>query len=77
MLAAVRVGSLTTLIYGTGCVIDFFWDELGSDKGRGTEMAAELCRALGVNANEATERRLLLTRATLGAWERHLRFATA
>ena len=46
MLAAARVGSLATLIYGTGCVIDFFWDEIGSDRGRGTEMAAELCRAL-------------------------------
>ncbi len=77
MLAAARVGSLATLIYGTGCVIDFFWDEIGSDKGRGTEMAAELCRALAVKARDASERRRLLTRATLGAWERHLRFAAA
>ncbi len=75
MLAAVRVGSLATLIYGTGCVIDFFWDEIGSGKGRGTEMAAELCRALAVEAQDASQRRRLLTRATLGAWERHLRFA--
>jgi hypothetical protein len=77
MLAAARVGSLATLIYGTGCVIDFFWDEIGSDRSRGTEMAAELCRALGVDARDASERRRLLTRATLGAWERHLRFAAA
>jgi hypothetical protein len=77
MLAAARVGSLATLIYGSGCVIDFFWDELGSDRGRGTEMATELCRALGVEAPDALERRRLLTRATLGAWERHLRFAAA
>ena len=75
MLAAARVGSLATLIYGTGCVIDFFWDEIGSGRGRGTEMVAELCRALGVEARDASERRRLLTRATLGAWERHLRFA--
>jgi len=77
MLAAARVGSLATLIYGTGCVIDFFWDEIGSDRSRGTEMTAELCRALGVDARDASERRRLLTRATLGAWERHLRFAAA
>ena len=77
MLAAARVGSLATLIYGTGCVIDFFWDEIGSGEGRGTEMAAELCRALAVEARDASERRRLLTRATLGAWERHLRFAAA
>ena len=77
MLAAARVGSLATLIYGSGCVIDFFWDEIGSDRGRGTEMATELCRALGVEAVDAPERRRLLTRATLGAWERHLRFAAA
>jgi hypothetical protein len=77
MLAAARVGSLATLIYGTGCVIDFFWDDIGSGRGRGTEMAAELCGALGVEARDASERRRLLTRATLGAWERHLRFAAA
>ncbi len=77
MFAAARVGSLATLIYGTGCVIDFFWDEIGSDGSRGTEMAAELCRTLAVEAQDASQRRRLLTRATLGAWERHLRFAAA
>jgi hypothetical protein len=77
MFAAARVGSLATLIYGSGCVLDFFWDEIGSDRGRGTEMADELCRSLGVEAREPSERRRLLTRATLGAWERHLRFAAA
>ncbi|MGO9594879.1 MAG: hypothetical protein ACLPZ0_14485 [Steroidobacteraceae bacterium] len=77
MLAAARVGSLATLIYGTGCVIDFFWDEIGSGQGRGPEMAAELCRTLAVEARDSFERRRLLTRATLGAWERHLRFAGA
>jgi len=77
MFAAARVGSLATLIYGTGCVIDFFWEEIGSGKGRGTEMAAELCRTLGVESDDASERRRLLTRATLGAWETHLRFAAA
>ena len=77
MIAAARVGSLATLIYGSGCVIDFFWDEIGSDKGRGTEMAAELCRALAIKARDPSERRRLLTRATLTAWERHLRFSAA
>jgi hypothetical protein len=77
ILAAARVGSLATLIYGTGCMIDFFWDEIGSDRGRGNEMAAEVCRAFAVEAQDASERRRLLTRATLGAWERHLRFAAA
>ncbi|HWJ40180.1 MAG TPA: hypothetical protein VNT29_03580 [Candidatus Limnocylindrales bacterium] len=77
MLAAARVGSLATLIYGSGCVIDFFWDEIGSGKREGREMSAELCRALAVDAQDAAERRRLLTRATLGAWETHLRFAAA
>jgi hypothetical protein len=77
MVAAARVGSLATLIYGSGCVIDFFWDEIGSDRGRGTEMVVELSRALGVRAQDPSERRRELTRATLGAWERHLRFAAA
>jgi hypothetical protein len=77
MVAAARVGSLATLIYGSGCVIDFFWDDLGSTEREGREMAAELCRALAVKANDASERRRLLTRATLGAWETHLRFAAA
>jgi hypothetical protein len=77
MLAAARVGSIATLIYGTGCAIDFFWDEIGSDANRATGMVAELCRTLGVEAQDPSERRRLLTRATLGAWERHLRFAAA
>jgi hypothetical protein len=77
MLAAARVGSLATLIYGTGCVIDFFWDEIGSDRDRGTGMVVELSRALGVEAQDPSERRRLLTRATLEAWESHLRFAAA
>jgi hypothetical protein len=77
MLAAARAGSLATLIYGTGCVIDFFWDEIGSERGRGTEIMGQLCRALGVQAQDPSQRRRLLTRATLGAWERHLRFAAA
>lgn len=77
ILAAARVGSLATLIYGSGCVIDFFWDEIGSNKGRATGMVAELCSALGVRAQDASERRRLLTRATLRAWESHLRFAAA
>lgn len=77
MLAAARVGSLATLIYGSGCVIDFFWDEIGSDKGLGSEMASELCRALAIEARDPSERRRLLTRATLTAWERHLRFSAA
>ena len=77
MIAAARVGSLATLIYGSGCVIDFFWDELGSDEGGRSEMASVLCRALAIEAREPSERRRLLTRATLEAWERHLRFAAA
>ena len=77
MLAAARVGSLATLIYGTGCVIDFFWDEIGSETGRGTEIAAVLCRGLAVEADDTSDRRRLLTCATIGAWERHLRFAAA
>jgi hypothetical protein len=77
MLAAVRVGSLATLIFGTGCVIDFFWDEIGSGESRANEMVVELCRALGVEARDPAQRRRLLTSATLGAWERHLRFAAA
>ena len=77
MLAAARVGSLATLIYGTGCAIDFYWDEFGSGRGEGTAMMAELCGSFGVAAPNPSEGRRLLIQATLGAWERHLRFAAA
>jgi hypothetical protein len=77
IVAAARAGSLATLIYGTGCVLDFFWDEIGSGTGRGKEIAIALCPALNVRADGASERRRMLTRATLGAWERHLRFTAA
>ena len=77
MIAAARVGSLATLIYGTGCVIDFFWDEIGSANNRGAGMMANLCGSFGIEAPDPSERRRLLTCATIGAWERHLRFAAA
>ncbi len=76
LLAAARAGSLATLIYGTGCVLDFFWDEIGSESGGG-EIAAALCQVLNVRADAPAERRRMLTRATLEAFERHLRFAAA
>jgi hypothetical protein len=77
MLGAARAGSLATLIYGTGCVIDFFWDEIGRETDCGREIARALCPILNVRGDGGLERRAMLTRATLGAWETHLRFAAA
>ena len=77
IFAAARVGSVATLIYGTGCLIDFFWDEIGSGMAGGGEIATELCRGLAVEGHDAMERRRRLTRATTAAWETHLRFAAA
>jgi hypothetical protein len=77
MVAAMRSGSLATLIYGTGCVIDFFWDDIGNDTRSGREIAAVLCPALKVRTQIPSERRIMLTRVALRAWETHLRFAAA
>ncbi|MGH7812728.1 MAG: hypothetical protein ACREQI_01820 [Candidatus Binataceae bacterium] len=77
LIAAARSGSLATLIYGSGCMLDFFWDDIDSGSARGNEIAAMLCPALNVRASAVAHRRRMLARAALGAWREHLRFATA
>jgi hypothetical protein len=77
VVGAAQAGSLATLIYGTGCVLDFLWDDVASESGCGREIAQTLCPIFSVGGGTALERRSLLTRATLGAWETHLRFAAA
>ncbi|HUO04941.1 MAG TPA: hypothetical protein VMU16_07060 [Candidatus Binataceae bacterium] len=77
LIAAARSGSLATLIYGTGCVVDFFWEDIGSTTRRGEEIAAALCPALAVRANDALERRRMLAGAALKVWQGHLRFTAA
>ena len=77
LIAAIRTGSLATLIYGSGCVLDFFWDEIDSESIRGDEIAAALGPALNVRADASSDRRRTLAQAALGAWQDHLRFAAA
>ena len=77
LIAAIRAGSLANLIYGSGCVINFFWDDIGNDTRSGREIAAALCPILKVNTQIASERRTMLTKSALRAWETHLRFAAA
>jgi hypothetical protein len=73
--AALRAGSLANAIYGAGCLLDFYWDEIGSETSPGPEVALEVGKLLGVDAGRGTALRGRLVAAALDAWTVHLRFA--
>ncbi|MGH9647003.1 MAG: hypothetical protein ACRD4E_09330 [Bryobacteraceae bacterium] len=73
--SAFRAGSLANAIYGAGCLLDFYWDEIGSERSPGPEVASEVGKLLGVSAGRGTALRGRLVAAALDAWTVHLRFA--
>lgn len=73
--AALRAGSLANAIYGAGCLLDFYWDEIGSETSPGPEVAREVGKLLGVDAGQGKALRERLVGAALDAWTVHLRFA--
>jgi hypothetical protein len=75
--AALRAGSLANAIYASGCLLEFFWDEIGLENGPGPQIAETLGAFFGVPANSGKARRLLLAQSAQTAWNRHLRFSAA
>lgn len=73
--AALRAGSLANAIYGAGCLLDFYWDEIGSETSPGPEVALKVGELLGVDAGGGEGLRERLVAAALDAWTVHLRFA--
>jgi hypothetical protein len=75
--AALRAGSFANAIYGTGCILEFFWDEIGLEEGPGPQIAETLGAIFGVRTGSGKMRRMMLTQNAQTAWDRHLRSAAA
>jgi hypothetical protein len=73
--SAMRAGSLANAIYASGCLLHFFWDDFASDAAPGFRLRRTVGRLLNTTHQEQTNERLMLSRATVAAWERHLHFA--
>lgn len=75
--AALHGGSLANTIYAGGCLLLFFWKEIGLDIEPGPEIARALTGLFGVTELSGKRRREALTKRVDEAWQRHLRFAAA
>jgi len=75
LLSAIRAGSLANAIYASGCLLHFFWDEFTTDSGLGPHLRRTVQKLLNTTPLEQVDQRLILSRATVAAWERHLHFA--
>ena len=72
-----RAGSFGNAVYAAGCLLCFFWEQIGSGSGPGQRISYVLGRLFGVEgANGPLTRRLLALRA-LSAWRTHLKSAAA
>jgi hypothetical protein len=72
---ALRAGSLANAVYATGCLLEFFWDEIGLETGPWPEIARTLDGLFRVQTGNGIVRRSRWTRNAHAVWERHLRFA--
>jgi hypothetical protein len=75
--AALRAGSLGNAIYASGCLLEFFWDEIGLEKEPGPQIAETLGALFDVQADSGKVLRSMLAQSTQTAWDRHLRFSAA
>jgi hypothetical protein len=75
LLSALRAGSLANAIYASGCLLHFFWDEFAPDSGLGLNLCRTVRKLLNTTQLEQVDQRLILSQATVAAWERHLHFA--
>ena len=70
-------GSLANLIYASGCLLLFYWNEIGAEIGPGPQIVRTLKAFFDIQAGSGKESRLILTEKVRMAWERHLRFSPA
>jgi hypothetical protein len=75
--AALRAGSLANAIYATGCLLEFFWDEIGLENEPGPQIEQTLGTFFGVPTGSGKVRRMMLTQNAQTAWDRHLRSSAA
>ncbi len=72
-----RAGSFGNAVYAAGCLLTFFWDQVGSGDGPGLEISRSLGRLFGVDARCGRKSRRLLAECAVHSWSRHLRSAAA
>jgi hypothetical protein len=75
--AALRAGSLANSIYASGCLLEFFWNEIGLEQEPGPQIAQTLGAFFDVQTGSGKVRRLRLAQSAQTAWDRHLRFSPA
>jgi hypothetical protein len=75
--AALRAGSLANAIYAAGCLLLFFWEQIGSEIEPGPQIAQALGSLFDMQAASGKEGRLMLTHRIQSEWESHLRFSPA
>ncbi len=70
-----RAGSPGNAIYAAGCLLDFFWNDIGSRSVRGQEIVRLLGPLFGFRARNGTPHREQLVARAVAAWRSHLRNA--
>jgi hypothetical protein len=70
-----RAGSPGNAIFAAGCLLDFFWNDIGSRSPRGQEIVHLLRRLFGLRGRDWTPDRQHLVARAVTAWQSHLRNA--
>ena len=70
-----RAGSPGNAIFAAGCLLDFFWNDIGSQSARGQEIAHLLRPLFGLRGRDGTPDRQQLVARAVTAWQSHLRNA--
>jgi hypothetical protein len=71
-----RAGSPGNAIFAAGCLLDFFWNDIGSQSARGQEIAHLLGPLFGLRGRDGTPDRQQLVARAVTAWQSHLRNAS-
>jgi hypothetical protein len=69
----VRAGSPRSAIFGAGCLVQFFWDELVGDYEPGMGIARAVGELLGMRRESRSATRRQLAERTFSLWECHVR----
>ena len=72
-----RAGSFANAIYSSGCLLFFYWNDIGLCTTLGEAITIMLCRLFNVSGAPGPSTRRLLAARTYHAWQSHLRSAAA
>jgi hypothetical protein len=70
-----RAGSPGNAIFAAGCLLEFFWNDIGSRSARGQEIVHLLRPLFGLRGRDGTPDRQQLVARAVTAWRSHLRNA--